>query len=463
MIGLFNTLNSLTARIFAIFWFTLALVLLLVLMLPRWDSRNVTELSAREKVSYQRMANQLGRQLQALPADATDRQIRLSLNSNQHSRVRVVIQRGDGLLLGSGHMGARDMSSFVSLSEDLQYPRKKLYDQRMVIGPFIVFAHGEMYRLFLSHPTDPKKGLINYLIDHPITLLAVTMLSSTPFLLWLAWSLARPARRLQRAANKVAGGELTLDPLLERGSKEFRAAGRSFNQMVSVLEQMVGNQQRLLSDISHELRTPLTRLQLATALVRRRQGESSELARIETEAQRLDGMIGDLLALSRLQLNSHLDREALHADELWEPVLDDATFEAEQSGKTLVIEDVLQPWPLSGNRALLESALENVIRNALRYAYHTISLRFQCDTGSDAPQMLHIFIDDDGPGVPPEEREKIFRPFYRTDEARTRTSGGTGLGLAIVDNAIRQHRGTISASTSPQGGLRVIISLPLAD
>ncbi len=111
----------------------------------------------------------------------------------------------------------------------------------------------------------------------------------------------------------------------------------------------MNGQQRLLSDISHELRTPLTRLQLATALLRRRHGEGKELERIETEAQRLDGMINDLLVLSRTQHKNALVSEAMKANQLWNGVLEDARFEAEQMGKTLEIPYPPGPWPLYGN------------------------------------------------------------------------------------------------------------------
>uniref|UniRef100_T1I6M5 histidine kinase n=2 Tax=cellular organisms TaxID=131567 RepID=T1I6M5_RHOPR len=226
--------------------------------------------------------------------------------------------------------------------------------------------------------------------------------------------------------------------------------------MVSALERMVTAQQRLLSDISHELRTPLTRLQLATALLRRRQGENNELNRIETETQRLDSMINDLLVLSRNQHKNELGREYIRADELWGDVLDDARFEAEQMGKTLDVPYPPGPWPLFGNRSALESAFENVVRNALRYSNTHISVAFAVDN-----QGLTINVDDDGPGINPEDLEQIFRPFYRTDEARDRASGGTGLGLAIVENAIRQHKGWVKAGDSSLGGLRLAIWLPL--
>ena len=120
----------------------------------------------------------------------------------------------------------------------------------------------------------------------------------------------------------MAKGNLRPHPELETGPQEFLAAGTSFNQMISALERMVEAQQRLISDISHELRTPLTRLQLASALLRRRSGESKELERIETETQRLDGMINDLLVLSRNQYKNELLRETVKANELWNDILE---------------------------------------------------------------------------------------------------------------------------------------------
>lgn len=272
----------------------------------------------------------------------------------------------------------------------------------------------------------------------------------------MAWSLAKPARKLKNAADDVARGNLKQHPELESGPQEFLATGASFNQMISSLDRMVVAQQRLISDISHELRTPLTRLQLATALMRRRHGEGKELERIEMEAQRLDSMINDLLVLSRSQHKNELHREPIKADELWSDVLENAQFEAEQMGKTLVVTAPPGPWPLFCNPAALDSALENIVRNALRYSHHHIAVAFSIDN-----QGVTIIVDDDGPGVSPEDREQIFRPFYRTDEARDRASGGTGLGLAIVETAVSQHRGWVKAEDSPLGGLRLIVWLPL--
>lgn len=281
------------------------------------------------------------------------------------------------------------------------------------------------------------------------------MLISAPLLLWLSWSLAKPARKLKMAADDVAKGNLRPHPELESGPQEFVSAGYSFNQMISALDGMVSAQQRLISDISHELRTPLTRLQLATALLRRRHGESRELQRIETETLRLDSMINDLLVLSRSQHKNEILRENITADDLWGDILADASFEAEQMHKTLDVTSPPGPWSIYCNPSAIGSAFENIVRNALRYSNTHIAVEFkQSNSG------IMVTVDDDGPGVSPEDREQIFRPFYRTDEARDRESGGTGLGLAIVETAISQHKGWVKAEDSPLGGLRLVIWLP---
>ena len=281
------------------------------------------------------------------------------------------------------------------------------------------------------------------------------MLASTPLLLWLAWALSQPARRLERAAQRVAKGQFEVDPTLEKGTSEFRQAGESFNQMVEAVNQMISGQQRLLSDISHELRSPLTRLRMANALAIRKQGESQELERIDMEAQRLEQMISELLTLSRMQVDSHITREVQPISSLWEEILKDAEFEAEQMGKLLTFSEI-PDRSISGNPKLLMSALDNITRNAIYYGKDQVDVQF--DVVQD---RLTICVNDNGDGVPDDELDSIFRPFYRVSTARDRNSGGTGLGLTITESAIRQHSGTITASRSQLGGLQLKITLPI--
>ncbi|MCG8709540.1 envelope stress sensor histidine kinase CpxA [Brenneria sp. 4F2] len=452
-------INSLTARIFAIFWLTLALVLMLVLMVPKLDSRQLTALLESEQRQGIMLEQHIEADLAVTPANDLRWWLRLFwvIDKWAPPGQRLLLVTSEGRVLGAQKNETQIVRNFIGLSDNADHPQKKKYGRVELLGPFSIRDGEDNYQLYLIRPANSlQSDFINLLFDRPLLLLIFTMLISSPLLLWLAWSLAKPARKLKNAADEVARGSLRQHPELEAGPQEFLATGVSFNQMISALERMVTAQQRLLSDISHELRTPLTRLQLATALLRRRQGEGNELNRIETETQRLDSMINDLLVLSRTQHKNELTREFIRADELWSDVLDDASFEAEQVGKTLQVTYPPGPWTLYGNPSALDSALENIVRNALRYSHHHIEVAFSVDN-----QGITIKVDDDGPGVSPEDREQIFRPFYRTDEARDRASGGTGLGLAIVETAISQHKGWVKAEDSPLGGLRLVIWLPL--
>lgn len=452
-------IGSLTARIFAIFWLTLALVLMLVLMLPKLDSRQMTQLLQSE----QRQGIMIEQHVEAeLASDPPNdlmwwRRLFRAIDKWAPPGQRLLLVTSEGRVIGAQRSEMQIIRNFIGQSDNADHPQKKKYGRQELVGPFSVHDGEDSYQLYLIRSaSNSQSDFINLLFDRPLLLLIFTMLVSSPLLLWLAWSLAKPARKLKNAADEVAQGNLRQHPELEAGPQEFLAAGTSFNQMVSALERMMTGQQRLLSDISHELRTPLTRLQLGSALLRRRSGESKELERIETEAQRLDSMINDLLVMSRTQQKNALVSETLKANKLWSEMLDNASFEAEQKGKTLTITYPPGPWPLYGNRNSLESALENIVRNALRYSHTRIAVNFAVDK-----QGITVTVDDDGPGVSADDREQIFRPFFRTDEARDRESGGTGLGLAIVDNAVQQHSGWVKADDSPLGGLRLTLWLPL--
>lgn len=452
-------ISSLTARIFAIFWFTLALVLLLVLMVPKLDSWQLMLLQEAEYRQGMMLQQHIESDLAQDPANDLLwwRRLTRALVKWTPPDKRLIIVTTEGRIIGPIRNDSQVIRNFMGQSDNTDNPKKKRYGRIELLGPFEVRDGEDRYQLYLIRLANTAQSdFINFLIDRPFLLLAATMLISTPLLLWLAWSLAKPARKLKNAADDVAKGNLRQHPELEAGPQEFLAAGNSFNQMISALERMVNAQQRLISDISHELRTPLTRLQLATALLRRRHGESKELERIETETHRLDGMINDLLVLSRSQHKNELLRQNIKANELWDDILDNAKFEAEQRHKTLEITSPPGPWTIYCNPSALGSAFENIVRNALRYSNQHIQVAFSADT-----KGISIVVDDDGPGVSPEDREHIFRPFYRTDEARDRESGGTRLGLAIVSTAISQHNGKVTANDSPLGGLRLEIWLPL--
>ncbi|EMB50249.1 two-component sensor protein [Vibrio mimicus] len=454
-------LNNLYGRIFAIFWFTMLLVLFAVLTLPHLDPRKPRDLSPE---AHQRLLNNKARFEQEYKNRTDLGKILFQLEGRgtpqrEHDgRPRFFVTDLEGnVLTSSKHADFRlkALQNFSSSIESVEKPQQRLYGRYMLAGPVPITLAKQDLLLYVGMRWDEPPPFLLRLFDKPFQLLLAIMLVSTPLLLWLAWALSKPAQNLAQAAQRVARGEFVHDPKLERGTAEFQQAGRSFNQMVDAVNQMVSGQQRLLSDISHELRSPLTRLRMANALAMRKLGSSSELERIDTEAQRLEQMIGDLLALSRMQTNSHLMREVQPLSSLWEELLKDAEFEAEQMNKTLTF-DAIPDRKISGTPKLLMSALENVVRNAIHYGQKQIHVAFTIQDN-----VLSISVDDDGEGVPEEELADIFRPFYRVSTARDRHSGGTGLGLAITESAIRQHSGTISATRSALGGLQVRFTLPL--
>lgn len=452
--------NRLTVRIFIVFLFTVAFFLMLAITLPKLDSRNLTYISNQEKEVGIELAQSLETELLKIPQNGFRWWMRFIVVMDKAAmpgQSLFIVTPTEQILTANATY--RDIvQNFSELSNNVSEPAKKVYGSEEVLGPFQIAYGQEEYLLYVVQPvTALQSQFANILFDHPLLLLSLTMLLSSPLLLWLSWSLAKPARRLKKVADEVARGNLQEWPDLESGSYEFQATGASFNHMLRELKHTQESQQRLISDISHELRTPLTRLRLASAILRRKQGESSELQRIEDESGKLDAMISELLSLARNQYTEQDMRDLMTVEELWELVLEDAEFEAEQLGKSFKVTTDIPNVRIFGFSQALSSALENVIRNAFRYSDKRIEIGFHVHD-----EQLMVIIDDDGPGVSEKEYEQIFMPFYRTSEARDRTSGGTGLGLAIVRKAINQDKGTVYATKSPLQGLRVVITLPLA-
>ena len=279
----------------------------------------------------------------------------------------------------------------------------------------------------------------------------------------LARQLADPLRRLTRVASQLASGNLKA-----RGATQDAARGdeigeltRAFNYMASHFEHEFDNEHRLLADISHELRSPLTRMGLAVALLRRQAHPRQEayLERLELESERMNELIARLLDYARRELETVLP-QAVDLCDLVRDVAEDASFEGLGDHKTLRL-SLPDSAKMFGDPVLLRQTLDNVVRNALRHTPPYTSVDVTLSVQEDPPpQHLEVHIRDHGIGVPEAALQDIFRPFYRVDAARNRDRGGVGLGLALAEQAVRIHRGQITAHNAHQGGLEIVIRLP---
>ena len=292
--------------------------------------------------------------------------------------------------------------------------------------------------------------------------IAIAIITSGLVCYFLAQFLTSPITRLRKATQSLAAGDLSARA---GGSSsgtgdEISQLVRDFDLMAAQIEKLVNAQSRLLKDISHELRSPLARLSVALELARQRSGPEavSVLDRISLESERMNELIGNLTTIARLESGTGtLRRISVQLEELVDEVARDAAFEAQARNCNVECE-VLDELPVSGDPALLHSAIDNVVRNATRYTGEGTSVKVRAEkTGNEAV----IRVSDSGPGVPNSELEKIFRPFYRIDDARVRSTGGVGLGLAITEQAVRLHGGSVRASNLPEGGLLVEIRIPL--
>jgi len=227
--------------------------------------------------------------------------------------------------------------------------------------------------------------------------------------------------------------------------------------MAERIESLVTSQQRLSRDVSHELRSPLARMSVALEIAKQKSnGETAPvLERIETESVRLNELISRLLTLSKLETGSQdFERHEINFRNLIEQVASDADFEANAVGKSVRI-TAADSCRISGSEQLIRSAVENVLRNAVKYTNKGTAV--EVSLKSEAGKAT-LRVRDYGGGVPENELKNLFRPFYRISESRERSTGGTGLGLAIAEQAIKAHKGTIWAWNS-EGGLSVEIVL----
>ena len=458
--------ESLFLKIFLWFWLAMTLVGATLVItteitrpdvrLPRW--REFTG----DTISY--YAERSADELKEGGREALDRYLE---EIEETSQIRATVFDSQGNQV-SGHPAPRGADQLVARAQgstEVQYqPRGR---GSMLVARNAQAPDGQNYTIVAQLP-GPRMRPPMEATDLIVRLLAI-LFTAGLVCYGLARHLTSPVSRLQTAVRAMSAGNLAtrVGPTFKTRKDEFADLGRDFDLMAERIEGLVGAQRQLLTDISHELRSPLARLNVALELARQRSGAEARasLDRIELETERMNELIGQLLRLARLE--DHVDggeqaaMESVRLADLVHEVASDADFEAGSRNRGVQVVKV-RDCVATGSVELLRSAIENIVRNALRYTGEETQVEISLDrTSRDDRPYAHITVRDHGPGVPEEALEELFRPFYRVGDARDRQSGGTGLGLAIAERIIRLHGGTLTASNVREGGLQMEVYLPL--
>ncbi|MEE4244189.1 MAG: ATP-binding protein [Kangiellaceae bacterium] len=329
-------------------------------------------------------------------------------------------------------------------------------------GPRQVNVEGKQQSLFLVQYIGRFKSR---LIWHALNNISIWQLIgylvvSVVICLSLAWSITKPIRSLRKVTNQVASGEkVSAVAAISSRHDEFYQLAVDLDEMAKKILATVNSQKQLLSDVSHELRSPLTRMQITLGLLEKDTEQLTQkyVARLQKECQTMDEMIGQLLKIAALERGQiYEEKQLVSIEDLINDVIADASFEASEHNITIKV-DCSYTAEIALYYQLIYSAVENILRNAIRYSEPTGQILLEVARRAD---NIAIAIKDQGKGVAQSELSQLFEPFYRTESARTRTAGGAGLGLAIAQRAVAAHGGTITASANQPTGLIVTIELP---
>ncbi|MCC2607819.1 ATP-binding protein [Planctobacterium marinum] len=465
-----NPLNSIFGRLFLWFWLTTVVMIVCTAITVRQIIKGpeLQTIPADEQQKLEQIAIEFRRKVEAGVFHNSRKMSRLvrMLSTRFDSDVVILDVEQDRVFHDAPRMPAPFERRFINLaSAETAYGF--MAADRLFFGPVNVEVAGKQYSIFNGR-------MIRFpMLQHRTDLFALIALSISGLLCFaLAWSFTRPIKELRDATQEMAKGNLQAGTTHNTSRKdEIGELSHDFQTMSVKLNELLENQKRLLADISHELRSPLARLQLAIGIAQQNletqpSSETTEnnpihlqlLERIEKEAHQIDTMIGNVLQLSRLESKAfevHKHKECFPG--CIEGIIDDARYEAKSHGKSIDT-DFPEPFSLFVESTLLGSAVENILRNSIKYAQQRITISASVDQ-----QQLIIRISDDGCGVPQQELSKLFTPFYRVSFARNRESGGTGLGLAIATQAINAHNGSIKATNNDKGGLSVAISIPIQE
>ena len=266
----------------------------------------------------------------------------------------------------------------------------------------------------------------------------------TGLAVWVARGVTRPLGRFAKATARFGADVAAAEPLDQEGPSEIREVACAFNTMQAQIRRLLDGRTHMLAAVSHDLRTPLTRLRLRTEFVE----DDEERAKMLKDLDEMEAMIHAAIAYARGDGGGESPVPVDIVD-----LLEEVRMEMAEAGRRVGLEGPPRaPW--EGRPLALKRALRNLVENAVNYGGHA-DLRVVV-----TPFDIIITVEDDGPGIPATEIEKVFMPFYRLERSRSRATGGVGLGLAVARAVIRDHGGDITLNNRPTGGLRQTVVLP---
>ncbi len=332
----------------------------------------------------------------------------------------------------------------------------------MLIGCVLLSESDKKYVIIRHFPQRMPRPY-HFLLSRVIDTMPFFLLITAVICYILSRYMVRPISELRQASRNFASGrfDARVTKIAISRRDEIGDLAVDFNDMADKIEQMISSQRRLFGDISHELRSPLARLQVAVELLQKKipAAEQPMLARIENEVARINSLIEEVLQFSRLESGNYRgERKQINLNDILEHICNDANFEGKARNCTVKL-TMAGDVNISGIEQLIGRAIENVLRNALKYSPQNS----QVDVDLQLKDNLAIIsIADTGPGILPGEIDKVFEMFYRCAEDRNRSTGGNGLGLAIARHAIMLHNGKISLKNRNNGGLLATIAIPLS-
>lgn len=470
-------MTRLYLKIFFGFWLVTALMIVGTNLVVHWfDLSSNKNLTQQKRDRHSDPAKQLLHKAVSASINYTQSQARQGLRDMPHWASRhifIVDQQNNDLM-------RRPLPGPVVELLDNMSPQKPscndVIDGRHLFGRLITLADGTAVKVITMSRKGPHKDeniIWQMFLQNIWPLLLVSILVSGTACLYLAKRLARGFQTLQVATRQIARGDLSvrISPQFAGQGEEITSLAADFDNMTERLEKAMLEQKRLIKDVSHELRSPLARLQIALGLAQQRnQGTvDTELERIKEAADYLNDVISDILSMPvHDDANWQLD-DTIELSSLLKTLVNNYSDDAELKNVQLNLNQPEGEFLVATHGNTMVGVFENILRNALHYTpphscvditlYTTPSASGK-NSAQSKPSFSCIEIRDRGNGVAESALEDIFQPFFRTSEARDRSSGGYGLGLAIAARTVALHCGQIKADNHPDGGLKVLVSLP---